>query len=118
MKWVRRCEPTMNKPYFPINSMTQAILNTYQAVPHAKADAPNITALVRHRGRVVGYRLSSGEIVSKETGVSMAKLGNIAGVGVGVRKGSEYLKALPDLNDGNNLASLPSIPIPPSGASR
>lgn len=98
--------------------MAQAILNTYQAVPHAKADARHITALVRHRGRIVGYQLSDGAVVSKESGVSMAKRGEIAGVGVGIRKGSEYLKALPDFREGNNLSSLPSIPIPPSSGTR
>lgn len=92
--------------------MTQAILNTYQAVPHAKADAKSIAALVKFRGRIVGYQLSDGAVVSKEDGVAMAKRGDIDGVGIGVRKGVEYLKALPDLNEGNNLGSLPSIPPP------
>ena len=93
-----------------VNPMAQAILNTYQAVPHAKANAKRITALVKHRGRVVGYRLSDESLVPKEEGVAMAKRGEIAGVGIGVRKGSEYLKALPDEREGNNLGSLPSVP--------
>ncbi len=92
--------------------MAQAILNTYQAVPHARQDARHITALVKFRGRIVGYRLSDDTVVSKEDGVALAKRGEIAGVGIGVRKGTEYLKALPDDREGNNLGSLPSIPIP------
>lgn len=93
-----------------LNPVAQAILNTYQAVPHAKADAKRITALVKYRGRIVGYQLSDASVVSKEDGVSMAKRGEIAGVGIGIRKGSEYLKALPDQREGNNLGSLPSVP--------
>lgn len=94
------------------NPMTLAILNTYQAIPHARADALDITALVRYRGQVVGYRLSDGAIVSKPDAVALAKRGGIAGVGIGARKGTEYLKALPDRRDGNNLSSLPSISPP------
>ena len=93
-----------------LNPMAQAILNTYQAVPHARHDALRITALVKHRGRIVGYQLSDNGVVPKEEGVAMAKRGEIAGVGIGVRKGAEYLKALPDDREGNNLGSLPSIP--------
>ena len=90
----------------------KAILNTFRAIPKVKPGAEQITALVKERGRVVGYRLSGGDIVSKELGVSRAKQGLIAGVGIGVRKGEEYLKALPDSREGNNLGSLPSIPVP------
>ena len=39
----------------------------------------------------------------------LAKNGGIRGVGVGIRKGTEYLKALPDGSEGNNLGNLPSI---------
>lgn len=94
--------------------MTIAILNTYQAVPHARADALSITALVRFRGRVVGYRLSDETFVTRDDGVARAKRGEIAGVGIGVRKGMEYLKALPDAREGNNLGSLPSVAPPQS----
>lgn len=90
--------------------MAKAILNTYQAVPKAKPNARSITALVKFRGRIAGYQLSDGSVVTKQEGVDMAKRGDIAGVGIGIRKGAEYLKALPDVNEGNNLGSLPSIP--------
>lgn len=92
--------------------MEKAILNTYQAVPKAKAGARSVAALVKSRGRIVGYQLSDGTVVSKPDGVLMAKRGEIAGVGIGVRKGSEYLKALPDSREGNNLGCLPSISVP------
>jgi len=77
--------------------------------PVAKKDAARIVALVREDGRVTGYKLSSGQIVSKEQGISMAKAGDIAGVAVAERKSSEYLRTLPDGQEGNNLLNLPSI---------
>ena len=95
-----------------LHSVAQAILNTYQAVPKAKRNAPTVTALVKHRGKIVGYQLSDGGVYEKQTAVAMAKRGEIVGVGIGARKSVEYLKALPDPNEGNNLSSLPSIPIP------
>ena len=39
----------------------------------------------------------------------MAKAGDIKGVGVAHRKDSEYLKALPDGTESNNLGNLPSV---------
>ncbi|MDO4572083.1 MAG: DUF3892 domain-containing protein [Clostridia bacterium] len=93
---------------------TAAILNTLSDIPTPRPDARRITALVKHRGRVVGYRLSDGRVLSKAEGVLAAKRGDILGVGIGVRRGEEYLKALPDGSEGNNLSSLPSIP--PGGA--
>ena len=39
----------------------------------------------------------------------MAKAGEIKGVGIAHRKGSEYLKSLPDDTEENNLGNLPSI---------
>lgn len=88
----------------------QAILNTLHDIPDVKPGAKRIVSLVRQRGRVVGYELSDHTIVSKERGVELARQGQIAGVGIGIRKGTEYLKSLPDERDGNNLGSLPSIP--------
>lgn len=79
------------------------------SVPTPKADAKEIVGLVKSGGRVTGYQLSDGSSVSKEEGVSMAKSGEIQGVGVAHRKGSEYLKSLPDNSENNNLGNLPSI---------
>lgn len=88
---------------------TTAILNTFSDIPTPGPNAQRITALIKHRGRIVGYQLSNGQEISKEEGVSLAKRGGIMGVGIGTRKGMEYLKALPDGTERNNLSSLPSV---------
>lgn len=78
-------------------------------VPTPKADAKEIVGLVKSSGRISGYQLSDGSTVSKEEGVSMAKAGEIQGVGVAHRKDNEYLKSLPDGSENNNLGNLPSV---------
>lgn len=78
-------------------------------VPVPNADAKKITKLVKHSGDVVGYELSNGQRISKDQGISMAKMGEIAGVAVAVNKGNEYLRSLPDETENNNLGSLPTI---------
>lgn len=78
-------------------------------VPSPKADAKDIVGLVKSSGRITGYRLSDSSIVSKEEGVSMAKAGEIQGVGIAHRNDSEYLKSLPDGTENNNLGNLPSV---------
>lgn len=78
-------------------------------VPEPKSDAKEIVGLVKSSGKITGYQLSDGSTVSKEEGVSMAKAGEIQGVGVAHRKNSEYLKSLPDGTEDNNLGNLPSV---------
>ena len=78
-------------------------------VPSPKSDAKEIIGLVKSGGRIRGYQLSDGTSVSKEEGVAMAKNGDIQGVGIAHRKNSEYLKALPDGTENNNLGNLPSV---------
>ena len=78
-------------------------------VPTPKTDAKEIVGLVKSSGRISGYQLSDGSTVSKEEGVSMAKAGEIQGVGIAHRKDSEYLKSLPDGTENNNLGNLPSV---------
>lgn len=78
-------------------------------VPTPKSDAKEIVRLVKSGGRISGYQLSDGTTVSKEEGVSMAKAGDIRGVGIAHRKDNEYLKSLPDGSENNNLSNLPSI---------
>ena len=78
-------------------------------VPTPKSDAKEITGLVKSGGRITGYQLSDGAIVSKEECVTMAKNGDICGVGIAHRKDTEYLKALPDGTENNNLSNLPSV---------
>jgi len=78
-------------------------------VPTPKSDAKEIVGLVKNGGRISGYQLSDGTMVSKEEGVAMAKAGDIQGVGISHRKDSEYLKSLPDDTENNNLGNLPSV---------
>ena len=78
-------------------------------VPTPKSDAKEIVGLVKNGGRISGYQLSDGTMVSKEEGVAMAKAGDIQGVGISHRKDSEYLKSLPDDAENNNLGNLPSV---------
>ena len=52
-------------------------------IPSIKEDAKKITALVKHSGKVTGYQLSDGNVVSKEEGIALAKAGEIKGVGIG-----------------------------------
>lgn len=83
--------------------------NTLDEIPQPKSDAREIVGLVKHSGKIDGYQLSDGSTVSKEEGVQMAKSGDIKGVGVAHRGDTEYLKAIPDGSEGNNLGSLPSV---------
>lgn len=84
-----------------------ANINIMNPVPNK--DAKNITKLVRKSGKVNGYELSDGTILSKEQGVALAKQGGIRGVAIATRNGSEYLRSLPDGDESNNLGDLPSI---------
>lgn len=85
-------------------------LNAFREIPTPNADAKRITALQRQSGKTVGYQLSDGSLLSKADAISLARSGGIAGVGIAVRRGSEYLKSLPDDTESNNLGSLPSAP--------
>lgn len=78
-------------------------------IPEPAQNAKDIVALVKKKGKIAGYQLSDGKTVSKSEGVAMAKAGEIQGVGIAHRGDSEYLKALPDGDEGNNLSSLPSV---------
>lgn len=78
-------------------------------VSNVKDNALSIKALVKKNGRVTGYQLSNGKIVTKEEGVDMAREGGIKGVGISSRKGNFYLKSLPDGTDNNNLGNLPTV---------
>lgn len=84
-------------------------MNALDSIPDAKPGAARITGLVKRSGRITGYRLSDGRVVTKEEGVTLAKSGEIAGVGIAHRMDTEYLKAIPDGSQGNNLSSLPTV---------
>jgi len=91
------------------NNTSSLPMKAMKDIPAPKADAKQIVALVKNGGRVSGYKLSNGQVVDKNQGVQLAKQGDIKGVGISVRSGSEYLKSLPDANENNNLGNLPSV---------
>ena len=74
--------------------------------PNAKA----ITKRIVKSGEVVGYELESGEHVTIEQAIQMAKANELRHVGVSTSKdGSEYIRSLADSDESNNLGNLPSI---------
>lgn len=83
--------------------------NTLDQIPQAKKDAKKIVGLVKKSGKITGYQLSDQSIVEKAQAVSMAKNGDIKGVGIAHRGDTEYLKSVPDESENNNLGNLPSI---------
>ena len=85
-----------------------ANINIMNPVPNK--DAKSIAGLVRKNGRVAGYQLSDGSVLSKQEGVALAKQGGIRGVAIASRNGSEYLRSLPDGSQSNNLGDLPTSP--------
>ena len=84
-------------------------MNTFDDIPTPKDSAKDIVGLVKKSGKIFGCQLSDGQTISKEEGVARAKNGEINGVGIAHRKDTEYLKALPDGEEDNNLSSLPSV---------
>lgn len=91
------------------NLGSELAYNALDEVPQPKADAKEITGLLKSGGKISGYQLSDGTTITKEEGVAMAKAGEIRGVGVAHRKDTEYLKSLPDGAENNNLSSLPTV---------
>ena len=82
---------------------------TLDQIPQANANAKRIVGLVKEGGRITGYQLSDETFVSKPEAVSMAKQGQIAGVGIAHRGDTEYLKAIPNGSENDNLGNLPSV---------
>ena len=78
-------------------------------IPIAQSNAKHITGLVKESGRITGYQLSDGRVISKDEGIELARQGAIACVGIATNRGNEYLKSLPDQTESNNLGNLPSI---------
>lgn len=78
-------------------------------IPRPEADAKHIVGLVKSGGKITGYKLSDGTTLDKQAGVALARQGGISGVGISERNGTEYLKALPDGSEGNNLSGLPTV---------
>lgn len=84
-------------------------INALDRIPETKPDAKQIVALVKKGGRITGYQLSDGNVVTREQGVALAKNGEITGVGIAHRRDTEYLKSIPDGTDNNNLSHLPTV---------
>lgn len=82
--------------------------NINYMTPVPQKDAKNISCLIKKSGRITGYELSDGTMLSKSEGVALAKQGGIRGVAIATRNGSEYLRSLPDGAENNNLSNLPS----------
>ena len=83
-----------------------ANINIMNPVPNK--DAKSISKLIRNNGKISGYQLSDGTVLSKSEGVALAKQGGIRGVAIASRNGSEYLRSLPDGSESNTLGDLPS----------
>lgn len=83
-----------------------ANINIMNPVPNK--DAKTIMKLIRANGKISGYQLSDGTVLSKADGVALAKQGGIRGVAIASRNGSEYLRSIPDGKESNNLGDLPS----------
>ena len=84
-------------------------MNALQEIPVPNHDAKTIVGLKKDGGRVVGYKLSDGQVIDKEAAVALARSGGITGVGISSRDGEEYLKSLPDNTEDNNLSHLPTV---------
>lgn len=85
------------------------VKNTLDQIPQANSNAKHIIGLVKEGGRITGYQLSDESIVSKPDAVSMAKQGQIAGVGIAHRGDTEYLKSIPNGTENDNLGNLPAV---------
>ena len=93
----------------------ELVRQTLDQIPQAAPDAKRIVGLVKEGGRFRGYKLSDETLVSKPEAVSMAKQGQIAGVGIAHRGDTEYLKAIPNGDENDNLGNLPSVSLQSGG---
>ena len=87
----------------------ELVKQTLDQIPQANANAKRIVGLVKEGGRITGYQLSDNSIVEKQQAVDMAKQGQISGVGIAHRGNNQYLKAVPNGQENDNLGNLPSF---------
>ena len=93
-----------------LNNNVSSVNSDVTSNLQANTDKKSIKAVIKNSGEISGYELSSGEQITKQKGVELAKSGAISGVSVSTsRKGEEYLRSLPDEDESNNLSSLPTI---------
>ena len=111
-----RCKSAYSRPhstYYPKGVIDldgkELVKQTLDQIPQANSNAKRIVGLVKEGGRITGYQLSDHSIVEKQQADSMAKQGQIAGVGIAHRGDTEYLKSIPDGSENNNLGNLPSV---------
>ena len=78
-----------------------ANINIMNPVPNK--DAKTIMKLIRTNGKISGYQLSDGTVLSKADGVALAKQGGIRGVAIESRNGSEYLRSLQASKESTHL---------------
>lgn len=53
------------------------------------------------------YKLSDGRIIGEQDAVQLVESGELSGCTLGNRNGISYVRAYPDVDTSNNLASLP-----------
>lgn len=87
----------------------ELVKQTLDQIPVPQKDAKKIVGLVKQNGRVTGYKLSDETFVSREQAVEMARQGKIKDVGIAHRKDTEYLKAVPNGSENDNLGNLPAV---------
>ena len=75
----------------------------------AGEDGLAVVGLIKKAGKISGYQLSDGSKINREQGVEFARQNKIKGVAVATNQGTEYLRALPDGAENNNLGNLPSV---------
>ena len=90
--------------------------NINLVTPVPRPDAQRITRLVKNSGRVEGYELSNGEILTKREGVALAKAGGIRGVAVAVRNRWRRQQLDPALRD--EIAPKNIILMGPTGVGK
>lgn len=83
-----------------------ANINIMNPVPNK--DAKSITGLVRKNGKVSGYELSDGRVLSKREGVALAKQGGIGAWPSPAATAASTCAPSPDGTASNNLGDLPS----------
>lgn len=91
------------------NPADSLAIHALDSIPQPNVGAAKITGLVKRSGKITGYQLSDGRVVTKEEGVRLAQNGEIKGVGIAHRGSTKYLKSIPDGNDQNNLSDLPTV---------
>jgi len=81
-----------------------------QIISEGGPNAKQITKFIKQDNQVTGYVLSTGEKVTIQEAVQLAKEGMLQHVGVSTSKdGSEYIRSLPDDDESNNLNNLPGV---------